>query len=198
MKFLYQQNITQVIYRTNLCQLYCNVVFLCMVSGSSFLKIIPQCSNEDRLLMIQQFCKQQKIAEKFMYRFPNIKSSQKELQQSHTNSSYIMNILSQTDADYLDAIPDKEIISIAHELWKDPVNQVIICMHAKAGCSTWKTILANNVGNTTLSKYFIPYIHSEVFKRGMKCADEGNNATEIRHRLRTWYKFAIVRHPFDR
>ena len=70
-------------------------------------------------------------------------------------------------------------------------------MHAKAACSTWKTILANNTSKTPMRRDKGTAIHNYV-KRYVKCADDGQNVTEIRHRLKTWYKFMIVRHPFDR
>ena len=60
-------------------------------------------------------------------------------------------------------------------------------------------ILANNTGDVPMDPGFkSTAIHNYIFKRGMVCADEGRNVTEIRHRLRTWYKIAIVRHPMDR
>ena len=100
--------------------------------------------------------------------------------------------------DYLDDIPDAEILRLSHELWMDPVNKVIVCMHDKAGSSTWKAILGNNTISDSLKLQTERDIHWAVFSTAIKRADDGNNVTQIRHRLRHWYKIAVVRHPFDR
>lgn len=134
------------------------------------------CSNEERLAMVDTFC-------------ANTKGYRDAYKLSSSDSTA-------ENGDELDRMTDEDILRISHDLWMDPTNHVILCMHAKVGCTTWKTILANNTSEKPL--YDIRNIHGAVFRAGMLCADAGRNATQIRHRLRTWYKFVIVRHPFDR
>ena len=81
----------------------------------------------------------------------------------------------------------------------DPEHRIIVCMHAKAGCSTWKTIFANNTGPKPLDgDEDLEMIHALIRDRGMVCADDDADADKIRRRLKNGYKIAIVRHPFDR
>ena len=162
--------------------------FIICSEGGISSTAIPYCSTEERLDMLEQYCEANNVAENYMKKNVPL--------YSNTGGS-------RTSDDYLDMIPDRLLMKLAHELWLDPVNEVIVCMHAKAGCSTWKTILGNNTRSSPLPPDYGRRnhgqgIHNEVFRMGMKCADEGGNPQIIRQRLKNWYKFAIVRHPFDR
>jgi hypothetical protein len=164
---------------------------VCVLSASPYL-----CSTEERRDMVQRYCGQQRVAEKYLATlnipYPRHDSG------STANTSSGSAQSGSPQPDVLDLLPDEHILRLSHELWLDPVHEVIVCMHAKAGCSTWKTILANNSGEEMITQTDVPNIHGLIFQRGMTCADDTRNVTEIRHRLRTWYKVAIVRHPYDR
>lgn len=148
------------------------------------------CSAEERLATINSYCEANAPYKNYKGNTPvKLPGS------VFTNKSKGSNSVPR---DLLDRVSDEDILKLSHELWLDPENQVIVCMHAKAGCSTWKALLANNTGKDPMPSKIRNSIHAEIFKRGMKCADEGKDPEVIRHRLRTWYKFVIVRHPFDR
>jgi hypothetical protein len=104
----------------------------------------------------------------------------------------------QQPSDWLDELPDEEIVAISEQLWIDPANSVLMCLHPKAGSTTWKAILANN---SMASEFVVgekPAIHQIALTRGIRTAANGGNVEEMKYRLRNWYKIAVVRHPFDR
>ena len=162
---------------------------------------IRHCSQQHRLSSIQRYCWERQIPIAYMYKYQPEKmiALQKSINSRQLESASASAL--DTDfpfLDYLDDIPDAEILRLSHELWMDPVNKVIVCMHDKAGSSTWKAILGNNTISDSLKLQTERDIHWAVFSTAIKRADDGNNVTQIRHRLRHWYKIAVVRHPFDR
>ena len=87
----------------------------------------------------------------------------------------------------------------------DDVNKVLMCTQAKAGATTWKTILANNAMdkamdnvNETLLKVNIHRIESLQRFGIYRLNDPQYSVLGVFHRLKTYYKFMVVRHPFDR
>ena len=73
-----------------------------------------------------------------------------------------------------------------------------MCTHAKAGSTTWKIILANNTSDK------IPnvdpetiMIHTDIKSYELKTLTEFS-IEGIKERLQNYYKFMVVRHPFDR
>ena len=87
-------------------------------------------------------------------------------------------------------------------LFVDDRHKVLICTHAKAGSTTWKTILATNV--IPLSQGYLKYAtgviqHSLHNFNIYKLNDRSKfSDDDIRLRLQTYYKVMIVRHPYDR
>ena len=82
----------------------------------------------------------------------------------------------------------------------DDTHKVLFCLHAKVGCSTWKTIIANNTSyypfpadadmigiHSNLPQYNVSFLHDNKF-----------SAKDIYHRLHNYYKVMVVRHPYDR
>ena len=87
----------------------------------------------------------------------------------------------------------KRLRALVKHLVVDETNKVIACLHAKVASSTWKRILAYNsdpdLKKSSESKGLIG-IHS--------LNHEAYTYKDIVHRLKTFFKFMVVRHPFDR
>ena len=79
----------------------------------------------------------------------------------------------------------------------DDANKVMVCLHAKVGCTTWKTILANNTGDVHMNIEL--NIHPLLSKYSLyRLNDERYSDDDINYRLANYYKFMVVRHPYDR
>ena len=84
-------------------------------------------------------------------------------------------------------------------IFVDDRHKVMGCFVAKVACSTWKYVLINATGkvsNTPPEK--IP-VHSRAFMRTLWLHVLSDyTPEEVDFRLRNYYKFMVVRHPFDR
>ena len=83
-------------------------------------------------------------------------------------------------------------------LYVDDTNKVLMCTHGKAGATTWKTILANNSMKHPILNWY-GNIHYELKTFGIKLLGSKHfSERDIQERLQTYFKFMVVRHPFDR
>ena len=83
-------------------------------------------------------------------------------------------------------------------LYVDDTNKVLMCSHGKVGATTWKTILANNTVKNPIMKADIK-IHATLGRYGIKKLSSGRySEQDINDRLENYFKFMVVRHPFDR
>ena len=85
-------------------------------------------------------------------------------------------------------------------IYVDPVHKLAMCLPPKAGCTTWKTILANNSANGPLPKDFDGMLlHFPHVRASFGILDVKNlPGPEIRQVLSKYYKVMVVRHPFER
>ena len=86
-----------------------------------------------------------------------------------------------------------------HFLYVNNEQKYVACLPLKAGCTTWKVILANNTIRTPLPSSFIGNsLHTDglkPYKIYRLNSYSKNNQTRI---LENYYKFMVVRHPLDR
>ena len=82
----------------------------------------------------------------------------------------------------------------------DKTHELMVCVPPKAGCTTWKTLLANNSAKGPLPDgYKVMSFHF-----GHALADYGilklhdYSGTEIRDILENYHKVIVVRHPLER
>ena len=88
---------------------------------------------------------------------------------------------------------------VLNNIFVDDAHEVMGCFVAKVACSTWKYIMINATGKVNNVKRGQIAIHSRPFMRtvGLHVLAD-YTPDEIEHRLRNYYKFMLVRHPFDR
>ena len=73
-----------------------------------------------------------------------------------------------------------------------------MCTQAKAGASTWKAILVNNSADEPITQK-IHNIHAHTEELDIHRLDNSRfSKQDIEMRLKTYYKFMVVRHPFTR
>ncbi len=87
--------------------------------------------------------------------------------------------------------------SLYSELLSDDKHQVIYCVIPKAGCTSFKTMMANQTGRTI--GRIGNHIHNgawlkSIGLRSLRDMSPPNRA----HRLKNYTKVILVRHPFDR
>jgi len=78
----------------------------------------------------------------------------------------------------------------------DDKHKLLYCMIPKVACTTFKMVIAKSLtaGNVSEQKiHFSWYIHSLGLNYQYKYSKK-----EIELRLKTYFKFVVVRHPFDR
>ena len=82
----------------------------------------------------------------------------------------------------------------------DDVNKVLICLHAKVGCSTWKWIMVNNTAKRPVKPTKdLGVIHSLMWNYDLSRINNKKYSDEdIKHKLENYYKIMVVRHPYDR
>ena len=99
-----------------------------------------------------------------------------------------------SNATYLKTLP----INFKHMLVNDRF-KIIGCLIPKTACSSWKFTMVKSSGKIDMAKVDHEMLHSEAFMTSMGWRLLGTyNAVEIRRRLKTYFKFITVRHPFDR
>lgn len=82
-------------------------------------------------------------------------------------------------------------------IYADERFKIIYCANPKVACSTWKaTLLSLHLNETDLSS--IDVHNPSVLKRFGIVSFKYLTEDEIRHRLRTYFKFMFSRHPFER
>ena len=109
-------------------------------------QVIRVCTAQERLVTLKEFCRNNppyRLKHSLHYPASAPNSIFKPIPEHYH--------LSSSNNDTLDLLSDASVKKLAHQLWMDPENKVIVCMHAKAGCSTWKAILANNTGQKPMS-----------------------------------------------
>ena len=102
------------------------------------------------------------------------------------------NVSSRIDATYRDI--DKRVLA---NIFVDDRRRVLACFVAKAGCTTWKYLLIQATGRVASPK--VRFVHSRTFMRrlGLRVLSD-YEPSAISRRLRTYYKFMVVRHPLVR
>ena len=104
-------------------------------------------------------------------------------------------------------VKDNAVRTFVQDLNVDEVNKVIVCVHQKVASSTWTRILAKNVldEGVDFESMDPPFNIHKVDWRNMNIIDglthlhhERYSKSDIMHRLQTYYKIMVVRHPFDR
>ena len=89
--------------------------------------------------------------------------------------------------------------TVLQNIFVDDRHKVLACFVAKVACSTWKYILINATGKVNnVPPAKIP-VHSRPYMRTLWLHVLGDyTSDEIAFRLKNYYKFMVVRHPFDR
>ena len=83
----------------------------------------------------------------------------------------------------------------------DDKHKVLMCVHAKAGSSSWKMIMANNTSKKPVNEAETGHImiHNNMKRFGLHTLGHRSYSEEdIKMRLVKYYKFLVVRHPYDR
>ena len=81
----------------------------------------------------------------------------------------------------------------------DDIHKVLLCLHAKVGCSTWKMIMANNTSFYPIPSNAKIGIHAALLNYNISFLhDEKYSEEDIHYRLKHYFKAMIVRHPYDR
>ena len=78
----------------------------------------------------------------------------------------------------------------------DDVHKVLYCAIPKVACTTFKKLLARSLNHGDISLGSI-HRHSVIESLGMHFLHKYSRK-DIRLRLKTYFKFIVVRHPFDR
>ena len=85
------------------------------------------------------------------------------------------------------------------DVWVDDIHKVLMCVHYKGGSTTWLTILANNSAADPIPETKFLGIHLKMFQYSLyKLGSDRFSGDGIQDRLNTYYKFMVVRHPYDR
>lgn len=88
--------------------------------------------------------------------------------------------------------------SVLNNIFVDDKHKILGCFVAKAACSTWKYMLINATGNSQLRKSRTP-VHSRDYMRSVGLHTLADfDSDEVNRRLATYFKFVVVRHPFER
>ena len=90
-------------------------------------------------------------------------------------------------------------IVLPQALLVDDDNKILMCLHAKVGCSSWKWILVNNTASDPDKIPWNREVHNLIWKYNIsRVTDRKYSDDEIRYRLDNYYKVLVVRHPYDR
>ncbi|KAK2160233.1 hypothetical protein NP493_1659g00010 [Ridgeia piscesae] len=94
---------------------------------------------------------------------------------------------------------DNITTDILENIFVDDRHKVMGCFVANAACSTWKYVLINATGKLSHTPPDKIPVHSRAFMRTLWLHVLSDyTRQEVEFRLRNYYKFMVVRHPFDR
>ena len=79
-------------------------------------------------------------------------------------------------------------------LISDEIHKVLYCFIPKVGCTSFLAMMATNIGTEKNRTWYKPSYLNEI---GLKQLSQYSR-TEISLRLKNYFKFMVVRHPFDR
>ena len=99
----------------------------------------------------------------------------------------------------LEALSVNDLKTVVRNIVVDDRHSVLYCAIPKAGCTTWKHYLLQNLPREYDPDEAANQIHNETLaaERGLPFLSKFNQ-TEIFQRLDTHRKFMVVRHPLDR
>ena len=102
----------------------------------------------------------------------------------------------------LDQLGRKERYRALRNIFVDEKHKILACIPPKSGCSTWKTILANNTFDDPLPEGFKTHsLHFGALQSKFHIYRLSEyNATLQEHMLKSdeYFRFMIARHPFER
>ena len=96
--------------------------------------------------------------------------------------------------DDVDKMPDKQLKFMARYLHFSDKLKIVVCLHYKVAWTSLAAIMINNSADEVLP----PQDNMELKDYFILGDEKSYSADEIRHRLKTYYKFMFTRHPFDR
>ena len=100
---------------------------------------------------------------------------------------------------WLDSLSLFELKQFTSQWYVDESHKVLGCLHSKVGSTTWAAILCNNSMENPLPKYTRFFRQCMDKNRIYHLGDHKEYTKEdIVHRIKTYYKFMVVRHPLDR
>ena len=87
---------------------------------------------------------------------------------------------------------------VFHNIFVDEKHKILACLPPKSGCTTWKTILANNTYETALNSNI--EIHLNLGSKFDILRLSSYNSTRRDYLLNSmeYFKFMVARHPFER
>ena len=99
-----------------------------------------------------------------------------------------------SNANYLKILPKLFEFMFVNDRYK-----CIGCLIPKTACSSWKFTMVKASGKIDMAKVDHATLHDNAFMHSMGWRLLSTyNAVGIKHRLKTYFKFITVRHPFDR
>ena len=102
----------------------------------------------------------------------------------------------------LDQLTPLEKSRILNNIYVDEKHKILACIPPKSGCSTWKTILANNTYDDPLPKGFRTHsLHFGVLQSRFHIYSLLKYNASMREHMLTsdeYFRFMIARHPFER
>ena len=99
-----------------------------------------------------------------------------------------------SNANYLIILPKLFEFMFVNDRYKS-----IGCLIPKTACSSWKFTMVKVSGEIDMAKVDHATLHDNAFMHSMGWRLLSTySAVGIRHRLKTYFKFITVRHPFDR
>eukprot|EP00117_Sycon_ciliatum_P035056 scpid53263/ scgid4691/ Carbohydrate sulfotransferase 14; Dermatan 4-sulfotransferase 1 len=102
------------------------------------------------------------------------------------------------DADPLQHIkPGRRALLLEHLLYNDDM-QVIYCALPKVASHNWRSVLLSLSDNLRHQPTYYQGVYKDANARRFKSLAELNNRNEIRMRLRTYFKYMMVRNPANR
>ena len=94
-----------------------------------------------------------------------------------------------------------ELVKIYNHIWVDEKHKILACLPPKSGCTTWKTILANNSGEEPIPKNFkVHMLHFGALKQFgiLPLAAFNDSMKHLMLNSKDYFKFMVARHPLDR
>ena len=102
----------------------------------------------------------------------------------------------------LNQLTPKERSRVLSNIYVDEKHKILACIPPKSGCSTWKTILANNTFDDPLPKGFRTHsLHFGVLQSRFHIYSLFKYNASMREHMLTsdkYFRFMIARHPLER